>query len=60
MGFGFTLAAEYKDNMTDIRAALGIHHLKKQDRFIEPWLAMSGYDEAFARDDPGVMADQRP
>ena len=41
MGFVFTLAAEYKDSMTDIRAALGIHHLKKQDRFIEPWPAMS-------------------
>jgi len=39
----------YKDNMTDIQAAMGIHQLKKLDRFIETRTRYAKlYDEAFA------------
>jgi dTDP-4-amino-4,6-dideoxygalactose transaminase len=43
------LAAGYKDNMTDIQAALGIHQLKRLDEFIERRTHYAKlYDEAFA------------
>jgi len=43
------LAPGYKDNMTDIQAAMGIHQLKKLDRFIETRTRYAKlYDEAFA------------
>jgi dTDP-4-amino-4,6-dideoxygalactose transaminase len=39
----------YKDNMTDIQAAMGIHQLKKLDQFIETRTRYAGmYSEAFA------------
>ena len=41
--------AGYKDNMTDIQAAMGIHQLKKLDRFIATRARYAGmYSEAFA------------
>ena len=41
--------AGYKDNMTDIQASLGIHQLKKLDRFIATRARYAGmYSEAFA------------
>jgi len=43
------LAAGYKDNMTDVQAALGIHQLKKLDGFIATRARYAKiYDEAFA------------
>ncbi len=43
------LAAGYKDNMTDIQAALGIHQLKKLDSFIAARARYAQmYSEAFA------------
>ena len=43
------LEAGYKDNMTDIQAAMGIHQLKKLDRFIDTRARYAGlYSEAFA------------
>jgi dTDP-4-amino-4,6-dideoxygalactose transaminase len=43
------LAAGYKSNMTDIQAALGIHQLKKLDRFIAVRAQYAAtYTEAFA------------
>jgi dTDP-4-amino-4,6-dideoxygalactose transaminase len=43
------LAAGYKDNMTDIQAGLGIHQLKKLDRFIETRADYARlYSKAFA------------
>lgn len=43
------LDAGYKDNMTDIQAAMGIHQLKKLDRFIDTRARYAGfYTEAFA------------
>ena len=41
--------AGYKDNMTDIQASLGIHQLKKLDRFIATRARYAGmYSESFA------------
>jgi len=51
------VAAGYKDNMTDIQAAIGIQQLKKLDRFIalrQEYARL--YDQAFA----GVEAVQIP
>ena len=43
------LAAGYKDNMTDVQAALGIHQLKKLDGFIATRARYAQiYSEAFA------------
>lgn len=43
------LEAGYKDNMTDVQAAMGIHQLKKLDRFIDTRARYAGlYSEAFA------------
>jgi len=43
------LAAGYKDNMTDIQASMGLHQLKKLDRFIQTRARYARlYDEAFA------------
>ncbi len=43
------LDAGYKDNMTDIQAAIGIHQLKKLDGFIETRARYAAlYNEAFA------------
>lgn len=43
------LAAGYKDNMTDVQAALGIHQLKKLDGFIATRARYAQiYNEAFA------------
>jgi dTDP-4-amino-4,6-dideoxygalactose transaminase len=43
------LEAGYKDNMTDIQAAMGIHQLKKLDRFIDTRARYAKlYSEAFA------------
>jgi dTDP-4-amino-4,6-dideoxygalactose transaminase len=43
------LEAGYKDNMTDVQAALGIHQLKKLDRFIDTRTRYAGlYSDAFA------------
>jgi dTDP-4-amino-4,6-dideoxygalactose transaminase len=44
-----TVAAGYKDNMTDIQAALGIHQLRRLDGFIEARQCYARlYDQAFA------------
>lgn len=43
------LEAGYKDNMTDVQAAIGIHQLKKLDGFIETRARYAAlYNEAFA------------
>ncbi len=40
----------YKDNMTDIAAAIGLHQLRKLDRFTKRRQALARlYDEAFSR-----------
>lgn len=52
------VAAGYKDNMTDIQAALGIHQLRKLDGFIQTRQAYARiYDEAFA-DWPEIVTPQ--
>jgi len=44
------IAAGYKDNMTDIAAALGIHQLRRLDGFIETRQRYAKmYDEAFSQ-----------
>ena len=58
------LAAGYKDNMTDIQAAMGIHQLKRLDEFIERRAHYARlYDEAFAAmpeiDTPLVRANRK-
>jgi dTDP-4-amino-4,6-dideoxygalactose transaminase/glycosyltransferase involved in cell wall biosynthesis/ubiquinone/menaquinone biosynthesis C-methylase UbiE len=51
------LAPGYKLNMTDIAAALGLHQLRKQERFMETRERYAAiYDEAFA----GLPARRQP
>ncbi|MCG3209393.1 MAG: UDP-4-amino-4-deoxy-L-arabinose--oxoglutarate aminotransferase [Anaerolineae bacterium] len=50
----------YKYNMTDVQASLGLHQLRKLERFLEVREQYaSRYDEAFARF-PGVTLQPRP
>jgi dTDP-4-amino-4,6-dideoxygalactose transaminase len=55
-----TIHPGYKYNMTDLQASLGIHQLRKQERFLEIRERHARrYDEAF-RSMPGVGLQPRP